>query len=57
MLTFVEQPADVGGFIEVVVAVFANLAEGLNTDGQSAFVHGSFSSPSICVASTIWVWG
>ena len=31
--TFIEQSADVSGFIDVVVVLFPNFAEGLNADG------------------------
>ena len=37
MLALVEQPADIGRLIDVVAIVFADLAEGLNADGQFAF--------------------
>ena len=42
--TLVEQPADVGGLIDVVAVLFPNFAEGLNADGQSAFAHGCLLS-------------
>ena len=36
----VQQPPDIGCLIDVVAVIFANLAEGLNADGQSAPGHG-----------------
>ena len=36
----IHQPLDPGGLVHVVAAVLANLAEGLNADGQYALGHG-----------------
>ena len=43
MFALVYQPLHVGSFIDIVAIFLSYLAEGLNTDGQSAFGHNPFS--------------
>ena len=39
VLTLVNQPPNVGSFIDIVAVFLPNFAEGLNADGQSVFGH------------------